>query len=187
MHTVTKMKKDLNVEWEIPEKVTIQKEGSLLTIKGEQGELKKELHSPLVNCEIKDNKLIFSVKKATKRENKMLKTMRAHIKNYARGVTQAFVYKLKVCSGHFPMTVEYKDNTLAIKNFLGEKIPRTVDVVEGVDLKVEGEIIIVTSIDKELAAQTAADIESLTRRPGYDTRIFQDGCYIIEKDEKVIK
>tara|TARA_Y100000310_G_scaffold343122_2_gene449304 strand:+ start:104 stop:649 length:546 start_codon:yes stop_codon:yes gene_type:complete len=181
------MKKDMNVEWEIPEKVSIQVDGMLLTIKGEQGELKKELHSPLVKCEAKDNKLTFSVKKATKRENKILKTMRAHIKNYARGVTEPFIYKVKVCSGHFPMTVENNNNTISIKNFLGEKVPRTLDIREGVDVKVEGEIITITSIDKDLAAQTAASIENLTKRPGFDSRIFQDGCYIIEKDSKVIK
>ncbi|MDA1196529.1 MAG: 50S ribosomal protein L6 [Nanoarchaeota archaeon] len=177
----------MSVEWEIPEKVSIAVDGMQLTIKGEQGELKKKLHSPLVKCELKGNTLLFSVKNATKRENKILKTMRAHIKNYARGVTQAYVYKVKVCSGHFPMTVEFNNNKISIKNFLGEKVPRTLDIKEGAAVKVEGDIITITSIDKELAAQTAASIENLTKRPGFDSRIFQDGCYIIEKDEKVIK
>ncbi len=58
---------------------------------------------------------------------------------------------------------------------------------EGVSIKVEGDMINVESIDKGLAGQTAADIEQLTRRTNYDTRIFQDGIYIINKDGKEIK
>ena len=48
-------------------------------------------------------------------------------------------------------------------------------------------IIEVEGTDKELTSQQAASIEQLTRRPGYDKRVFQDGIYIIEKDGKRIK
>ena len=37
-----------------------------------------------------------------------------------------------------------------------------------------------------LAGQTAADIEQMTRRPSFYTRIFQDGIYITIKDGKEI-
>ena len=52
--------------------------------------------------------------------------------------------------------------------------------------KVEGEIVTVNHCDIEVAGQTAADIEQLTRRPGFDPRIFQDGIYITKKDGKNI-
>jgi large subunit ribosomal protein L6 len=45
----------------------------------------------------------------------------------------------------------------------------------------------VEGIDKELTSQTAALIEKLTRRPGFDKRIFQDGIFMIEKDGKPLK
>ena len=51
----------------------------------------------------------------------------------------------------------------------------------GAEVKLDG-IINITSPDKEIAGQISADIEQLTRRPGFDTRVFQDGIYIINKD-----
>jgi large subunit ribosomal protein L6 len=85
------------------------------------------------------------------------------------------------------MTVSVNKNQLIVKNLLGEKIPRVLDLKEGVTVKVEGENIIVESTDKEKAGQCAASIEQLTRRTGYDTRVFQDGCWITIKDKKEIK
>ncbi len=87
----------------------------------------------------------------------------------------------------FPDERSANKNELVINNFLGEKIPRKLQLKDNVDVKVEGEIITVKSFDKELAGQTAASIEQLTRRTNYDIRIFMDGIWIIEKDGKEIK
>jgi large subunit ribosomal protein L6 len=101
-----------------------------------------------------------------------------------KGVQEGFTYKLKICSGHFPMSVALKGNTFEIKNFIGEKVPRTLKIKQGADVKIEGDQITVHATDKELAGTTAGAIEKLTRRPGFDKRIFQDGIYITEKDGK---
>src|SRR3989344_1644060 len=73
-----------------------------------------------------------------------------------------------------------------IKNVLGEKIPRKVNLMPGAAVKVDGSTITVESPDIEKAGQVAADIEQATRRPGFDRRIFQDGIYIIEKEGEQI-
>lgn len=117
----------------------------------------------------------------------IMKSFKAHINNLLKGVVEPYSYTLKICSGHFPMTVSVNKNQLIVKNLLGEKIPRVLDLKEGVTVKVEGENIIVESTDKEKAGQCAASIEQLTRRTGYDTRVFQDGCWITIKDKKEIK
>lgn len=119
-------------------------------------------------------------------EKKTLFTFKSHAKNMIKGCHEGYTYKLKVCSGHFPMAVSVKGVTFEIKNFIGEKVPRTIQLKKGADVKVEGDIITVTGHDKELVSQAAADIEQLSRRPGYDTRVFQDGIFIIEKDGKKI-
>ena len=104
-----------------------------------------------------------------------------------QGVSENYVYRLKICSGHFPMTVNAKDGVFTVKNFIGERIPRTYKLMDNVDVKVEGDIVLVSSPNKEIAGQTAASIEQLCRRPGFDSRIFQDGIYMIEKAGKKVK
>ena len=117
----------------------------------------------------------------------MIGTFKAHLKNMIKGATEGHIYQMKICSSHFPMNVELKNNELSIKNLLGETIPRIIKIEEGVDVKIEENIITRESSDKELAGQTAASIELKCKIPGKDKRIFQDGIYIISKSGKMIK
>ena len=114
----------------------------------------------------------------------MLNTTNAHINNMVRGVTDGFTYELKICSGHFPMTLKKEGEEVVISNFLGEKIPRRSKIVQGADLEIKGDLIIVKSPDTEKAGQTAANLEKATFITKRDRRVFQDGCYIISKPTK---
>ena len=100
------------------------------------------------------------------------------------GCQQPFVYKLKVCSGHFPITVKKEGEKIFISNFLGEKIPRVSPILPHVDVKIDKDIIIVSSSDREAAGQTAANLERATYITKRDRRVFQDGCYITEKPQR---
>ena len=104
-----------------------------------------------------------------------------------KGALNGYRYTLKICSGHFPMSVSVGNNQLIVKNFLGEKVPRVLKLKAGADVKVEGDLIVVESSNKEIAGQVGASIELLTRRTKYDTRIFQDGIWITSKDGKELK
>ena len=179
-------KKELTEKIEAPQGVTISRDANELTISGPKGSVKRKFNNPKIKLEAAGNVITMSVKAASKREKAVLHAYVAHLKNYFEGVQNPFVYKLKICSGHFPMNVSISNKTLIIKNFLGEKVPRQVKLKEGVTIKVDGNSIVLESPDKELAGQTAADIEQATRRPGFDPRIFQDGIYIIEKSGKMI-
>ena len=170
----------------IPEGVIVTVDRYTATAKGEKGEVSRKFPSKQISMEVKDAELVFVAKKATLREKKLMNTFKAHAANMFRGVTEGHTYKLKICSGHFPMNVSVKDNQFEVKNFIGESVPRTMPITEGADVKIEGDRITVTGIDKELVAQVAGRIENLTRRPGFDSRIFQDGIYLTEKDGKVM-
>lgn len=172
---------------DIPEGIEVNVEGSLMKIKGSKGELSKEFRHPKVKIGKKDSKISISASKATKREKKIIGTFKAHIKNMIKGAKEGHVYRLRICSGHFPMNVSVSGNKFVIKNFLGEKIPRELEITEGVKVKIEGQDVVVEGIDKEKTGQAAASIEKLTTIKGRDKRIFQDGIYIINKDGKDIE
>jgi large subunit ribosomal protein L6 len=166
---------------------TVSYENRVIMVKGPKGDSSKKLYNPNIFIKIEGSEVIFSAKKLNKTTKKLLNTYKAHVNNLFKGVSEGHIYKLKICSGHFPMTVSVKGSIFEIKNFIGEKVPRTTVIKEGSTVKIDGHDIIVESINKEQAGQMAASIEQLTRRPGFDTRIFQDGIYITEKDGKIIK
>ncbi len=177
----------MDVELEVPEGIEVKVDDGTVAVKGPKGEISRKFVVPHITLESKDKKLSIKASKTTKREKKQIGTLKANIKNMFKGAAELHKYQLKVCSGHFPMKVDVKGDTLTITNFLGEKHPRVLKLNEGVTVKVDGDKINVGSVDKRLAGQTSANIEQLTRRTKYDTRIFQDGIYIINKDGKEIK
>ncbi len=170
----------------IPQGVTVKYENDLLSVKGKLGENQKELFKNTVKISVEDGFVTLTSLNATKREKMFQGTFESIIKSMIIGVLEGFEYKLKVCSSHFPMTVTAKDNTLSVKNYLGEKIARTVKVPSSVQLKVSGDIIEVSGIDKAIVGAAAGKIEALTRTTDRDKRRFQDGIYIIEKSGKQV-
>lgn len=171
----------------IPQGVTLRVDSGNIIVKGPKGEVKKALSSPKVKTVVSGDEIIFTAENATQREKMLLGTFKAHIKNMIKGSINAHVYKLKICSGHFPMNVSLSGGQFIVKNFIGEKVPRILTLKAGATVKIEGQEVIVESSSKETAGQVAADIEQLTRRPGFDKRIFMDGIYITDKDGKSMK
>ncbi len=178
--------KDFEERVELPPGVSAEVAHGTIKIKGPKGEVSKRMIARNVKVEKRDNSVVISVTDATKRDKKMLYTFYAHIANMVHGVVTPYVYKLKVLSGHFPMNVMVQSGMLSVKNFLGEKIPRTVKLKPGVSVKVEGQIINVEGPDKDLVSQVAADIEQLMRITNRDRRVFQDGIFIIDRAGKEI-
>lgn len=172
-------------ELDILQGVTVSFSHNTFTIKGPKGEIQRPFYSTEIKTSVQNNKVVFEpVRKYTQDHKRMVNTYKAHLKNTFKGVTQGHLYHLKICSGHFPINVVMKGQTLEVKNLFGESVPRSLALPEGVSAKVEGDKITVQGIDKEKTAQAAASIEQLTRRPGFDKRVFQDGIYLLDKDGK---
>jgi len=186
LHIFINMKKEIFEKIKIPKGVEVNLEGSTITIKGNEGENKRTFKTSNLVFEKKDDEIIVGCKKATKKEKKMIRTTKAHIENMIKGVGEKYEYKLKICFSHFPMTVDIQDNKATIKNFLGEKIPRRLKFPKGAEVKVEGSIITINSVDKEIAGQAAANFEAATKIRKKDRRVFQDGIFIINKAGKNI-
>ncbi|MBU1129379.1 MAG: 50S ribosomal protein L6 [Nanoarchaeota archaeon] len=180
------MKKEIFQTIEIPEGVEVELEGTLLKVKGPEGELKRKFDTNKLVFEKKENKIKIGSKKATKTEKKMINTNTSHIKNMILGVQKKFEYQLKICFSHFPMTVELQGEKAIVKNFLGEKIPRKLKIPKDVEVKIEKQNINIFSCDKELAGQAAANFEIATKIRKRDRRVFQDGIFMINKAGKEI-
>jgi len=175
---------ELRREIEIPSDVEVSIENNEIIARKEGKENKRKFDK--VEISKKDSKIIVSMKKATRKEKKQINTAIAHIKNIFLGLKEKFVYKLQICSVHFPMNVSVKNDEIIIKNFLGETKERKAKIFKNAEVKIEKDIIKVESIDKEAAGQTAANIEKAAKIRNKDVRVFQDGIFMIEKSGRKI-
>ena len=170
---------------QIPEGVSVTITNKQVFVKGPKGELNRDFFSPRyensIFLEKKDDKIKIYSKTDRKEFKSMIGTITAHIKNMIRGVCEGFEYILKIHYVHFPMSVEIKDNIVYIKNFLGERGPRTARIIGDTKVTVKKDEVIVSSIDREAAGKTAANIEQACRISRRDRRVFQDGIYIAKK------
>ena len=176
----------MRLEVAVTEGVSVSYADTVFRAKGAKGEVEKVLRHPNIQITVEGDKVILLAKNATKREKMNMGTFRAHINNVMKGSQEGFVYELKICSGHFPMSAAVKGQKFELKNFLGEAFPRTLTLKEGAKVNVNGDIITVESNDKEIAGQISADLEKLTKITNRDRRIFQDGIYITKKGDKVL-
>jgi large subunit ribosomal protein L6 len=175
------MKTNYHKEIVLDDKVTAHLTGTVLKIKGPKGEVERDLNDPKVSVAVNGNKIAIATKKHTKKEKTLFGAFVSHIKNMVVGVKEMHHYKLKICSGHFPMNVAVVGNEFVIKNFFGETVPRKIQIPKGVEVKVNGNDVSVASADLELAGMTASRMENMCRITNRDIRRFQDGCYITEK------
>lgn len=171
---------------QVPEGIEVKIELDKIIVKGPKGEITRTFPTKNLKIEKKDNQIIVSALQDGANARAFVGTFNSHILNMIAGVQQPFTYKLKICSSHFPISAKLVGQELQISNFFGEKKPRKIIIPAKVTVKVEGDIIIVESVDKELAGRIASDIEQATRIRARDRRIFQDGIYIIEKAGKPI-
>jgi len=160
---------------EIPEGVTIDAKKSTAKVKGKNGELERKFNKK-VNIKVNGKSVeIISEEKA------LVGTVRTHIKNMVVGVMEGHEKKMKINYAHFPMSVEVKGKVIIIKNFIGEKSPRMVKVVGDTKVQVKGQEITITGSDKDAVGQTAANLVTGTRIRNKDSRIFQDGIYLLNE------
>ena len=181
-----KKEKRLYEEIEIPEGITVNISRNEISMKKDDKEIIRKI-VPLVNVKVDGNKIQVSADRMRKTERKLFGTMKAHIKNMIKGLTEGFTYKLQIANVHFPMAVSHdkENNELVVKNFLGEKKDRRIKLVKGVEIKIDKEIIELTSYDIEKAGQAATNIEKGARVRNKDRRIYQDGIFMIEKPGRV--
>ncbi len=97
------------------------------------------------------------------------------------GVTKGFEYKMRLVYAHFPINVniENKGEVVEIRNFLGEKIVRVVNMQPGVTISrsdaVKDELILVGN-DIENVSRSAALVHQVRRGAGCVHECLLRGC-----------
>ncbi|MBI3034519.1 50S ribosomal protein L6 [Candidatus Woesearchaeota archaeon] len=172
---------------ELPENVSADYNSSFLSMKGPKGELRKKIPATGLKIGVEGASILIESSKGNKRSRKAIGSLKAHIRNYIKGVTEGHLYRMKICSGHFPMSVAVAGNEFVVKNFFGEKYPRKIKICPEVKVKIDGQEVVIESVNKEAASQFAASVETMTRRNNFDRRVFMDGIYITSKDGKEIR
>ena len=173
--------KELVHNVDIPEGVSIDSSSSDVKVTGPRGELSRNFEHSAIKFEQADNKLKIIGNNLRKKEKALIGTWNAHLSNMVKGVNQGFLYEMKIIFAHFPMKVVVKGNIVAIDNFLGEKASRSSAIVGDVKVKVKGDAITIEGNNVEDVGQTAGNLEKATIVKGRDTRVFQDGIYVISK------
>jgi len=175
------MAKEISRTVEIPAGVTVTYNNRILTVKGPKGENVKELYYPGIVFSISEGEVLVDSEIMRKQYKAMVGTYASHVSNMIKGVTEGFEYKMNIVYSHFPMQTKVEGKTVVISNFLGEKKPRVAKIVGGTTVKVSGNSVVVSGINKEDVGQTTANIEQKTKIKRFDPRVFQDGIYVVEK------
>ncbi|MFC3477150.1 50S ribosomal protein L6 [Halobacterium litoreum] len=172
------------IEIEIPDDVTAEVDHLDLTVDGPEGSVTRRLWFPDVKVTVEDGVVAIESEAEDAKTNATVGTFESHVNNMLHGVTEGWEYRLQVHYSHFPMQVDLEGDEVVIQNFLGEKAPRRTPVRGDTDVSIEEEEVVLSGPSIEDVGQTAADIEQLTRVTDKDTRVFQDGVYIVEKPTK---
>uniref|UniRef100_A0A6U3WAV7 Large ribosomal subunit protein uL6 alpha-beta domain-containing protein n=1 Tax=Ditylum brightwellii TaxID=49249 RepID=A0A6U3WAV7_9STRA len=169
----------------IPEGVDVSINARSVTVTGPRGTLSRDFkHIQMDLKKIGKSSIRVDIWFATRKQLACVRTICSHIDNMMVGVTQGFLYKMRFVYSHFPINVSLSGNTVEIRNFLGEKRVRKVELLEGVkyvrsaDVKDQIEL---AGNDIALVSLTAAKIQQATNVRHKDLRKFLDGIYVSEK------
>ena len=144
----------------VPAGVTVEiAENNVVTVKGPKGTLTRTL-VPEMEIKMEDGHVVVSRPNDLKRMKSLHGLTRTLINNMVVGVTQGYEKKLEVNGVGYRAAKQGKTLTLS----LGYSHPVEMQDPDGLETKVEGNVITVSGIDKEKVGQYAAEIRE-KRKP----------------------
>ncbi len=165
---------------EIPQGVEISIENNLVKVKGPKGELEQYIR-PEIKIEKKENEIIVSVGKETKRTSALWGLSRTLIANMIEGVTNGYEKKLEIQGVGYRASLEGEDLVLLV----GFSHPVKIEKVVGIKFEVQKLNIIVSGINKELVGQVTARIRAVRPPEPYKGKgIRYEGEYVRRKSGK---
>ena len=172
-------------ELDIPNGVKVEVNGDTVTVKGKLGSAAKHINPKFVHMSVDGNKLVIKEvenKKLAKKSGYATKALEGIFRESMNNVENGIEKKLKVLFAHFPASIEVKGRSMYLKNLFGEKVPREISIVGATKVEVKGQDVTIKGIDKYEVGQTIANIRRGCYARGYDTRVFQDGLYVVTEE-----
>jgi large subunit ribosomal protein L6 len=160
----------------IPAGVEVTINGQEISVKGLKGSLKM-VSAPEIAVEIKEKEIHFTPKKEDLKSKALWGLTRTLVSNMVDGVTKGFEKKMEINGVGFKAGVEGK------KLILSVGLSHTVDIPapEGIEFKVEKNVITVSGIDKGLVGQVSAQIRRVKKPEPYKGKGIRYVGEIIKK------
>lgn len=152
----------------IPEGVEVKVSNNLAMVKGPKGSLEFRFH-PFIKVNVEDKTVNVATDKNAKLAKSLWGLTRVLIANMIEGVTKGFEKKLELQGVGYRMAVQGKKINLA----LGFSHPVEVEIPEGLEAKVEKNILSISGIDKQKVGQFAAQIRALKEVEPYKGKGFR--------------
>mmetsp|Transcript_150482 Transcript_150482/g.419287 ORF Transcript_150482/g.419287 Transcript_150482/m.419287 type:complete len:189 (+) Transcript_150482:98-664(+) len=169
----------------VPKGINITIKSKLVEVSGKHGTLKRNFkHLPIELWLANSGKEVKArMYFAKSKQLSMLRSVCSHISNLFDGVEKKYEYRMRLVYAHFPINANITNNgtTIEIRNFLGEKIVRTVNMLPGVKVDKSSQTkdeLVVTGTDIELTSRSAALIRQSCLVKNKDIRKFLDGIYV---------
>ena len=168
---------------EIPQGVKVEITEKEIKVSGPKGELNQIIH-PEIKIEVKDGKIFVAPKAELSKKGRGLWGLyRALVANMVEGVSKGFEKKLEIEGVGFKANVE--GDTLVMN--LGFTNPVKIKKIEGVDFKVEKNVITVSGANKERVGHIAALIRKQKKAEPYKGKgIKYQGEKIRRKEGKKV-
>ncbi|MGB9794505.1 50S ribosomal protein L6 [Caldisericum exile] len=168
---------------QIPKGVTVNiLERNIVEIKGPKGALKREFH-PEMKIEVVDNEIVVKRNSDKPFYKALHGTTRALLNNMVIGVTNGFSKRLIINEKTYKGEVKGRK----VQFELGYSHPILMDIPEGLNVTIEGQVITVSGIDKEAVGAFAQKIRHLRRVDPYKVKgIIYEGEKIRRKAGKTV-
>ena len=124
----------------IPDGVEVAGKGRAVRVKGPRGTLQRDFRHLAIDMylveEEGEKKLKVDCHFGKKKRLASIRTACSHVLNMITGVTKGFEYKMRLVYAHFPININIEKNgeVCEIRNFLGEKIVRVINMLPGVTI-----------------------------------------------------
>ncbi len=151
----------------IPEGVEVKITDAQIEVKGPKGVLQMEIHpkSKVAVVETDGEKIIEvkSVIEDDKEAAAMWGTTRALVANMVQGVTEGFSKSLEVVGVGYKVNMKGKDVVFEV----GYSHPVEFKIPEGIEVKIEKNVVTVSGIDRQLVGKLAAEMRKIRKPEPY--------------------